>query len=45
MYTIFINDNPIYLTDQFKENDENYFYEYDKIKIKDLINKIEKGES
>ena len=42
MYTIFINDNPIYLTDQFKENDENYFYEYDKIKIKDLINKIEK---
>ena len=44
MYTIFINDIPIYLTDELVEKDKLNFYEYDEINLKEILNKLEKGE-
>ena len=44
MYTIFINDIPIYLTDQLIENDKINFYKYDETNLKETFNKLEKGE-
>jgi len=44
MYTIFINDNPIYLTDEFIEDDKINFFNYDEINLSETLNKLEKGE-
>jgi len=44
MYTIFINDIPIYLTDELIENDNINFYKYDETNLKETLDKLEKGE-
>jgi len=44
MYTIFINDIPIYLTDELLENDNINFYKYDETNLKETLDKLEKGE-
>jgi 8-oxo-dGTP pyrophosphatase MutT (NUDIX family) len=44
MYTIFINDIPVYLTDELIENDNINFYKYDETNLIETLNKLEKGE-
>jgi ADP-ribose pyrophosphatase YjhB (NUDIX family) len=44
MYTIFINDIPIYLTDELIDNDNINFYKYDETNLNETLNKLEKGE-
>ena len=40
MYTIFIHDVPIYLTDNLKKESDDNFFRYDKNAISDVLNKI-----
>jgi len=44
MFTIFINNNPIYLIDSLKYKDKKNFFEFDKADLERLIKLLEKGE-
>lgn len=41
MYTIFKDDSSIILTDNLKNSDDIHFFYFNKVNLKDLINKIE----
>ncbi len=43
MYTIFINDAVIYLTDDAKDTKEKSFMRYDSNRLSDILRNIEKG--
>ena len=43
MYTIFINDTVIYLTDDYKYREENSFFNYEDVDIDMILNKTEKS--
>ena len=44
MFTIFINNNPIYLTDSLAYSKENNFFKFDEVDLQTFINKLETEE-
>ena len=44
MYTIFCNENPIYLTDNIENVSEDYFFYKDDITIEELLDKVKSNE-
>ncbi len=44
MFTIFINNNPIYLTDSLAHSKENNFFKFDEVDLQTFINKLETEE-
>ncbi len=44
MFTVFINDNPVYLTDDLKYASKTNFFYVDEVDIQILIEKLEKNE-
>ncbi len=43
MFTIFINNSPIYITDNLKHSSETNFFYFDKVEVFDLIKRLENG--
>ena len=44
MFTVFINNNPIYLTDSLTYIDENNFFKFDDVDLLGSINRLESNE-
>lgn len=44
MITVFINNNPIYLTDSLANIDKNNFFKFDEIDLLGSINRLETNE-
>ena len=44
MFTVFINNNPIYLTDSLANIDKNNFFKFDEIDLLGSINRLETNE-
>ena len=44
MFTIFINNNPIYLTDSLENSGDRNFFEFDKVDLQEVINKFKNEE-
>jgi 8-oxo-dGTP pyrophosphatase MutT (NUDIX family) len=44
MFTVFINNNPIYLTDSLAYTDQNNFFKFDDVDLLGSINRLESNE-